>query len=360
MAVVWMCGFESGLDRDSYAASGWNVGSCHNDTPRYGAAVMQPASGFGGGRYGAGYVNWNFNYMGPRYNATNGIGGPYPEFVWHMAYNRTGNCGGHSSARLFSGHATPANTEQIKVLWTPDNNSTPTLALYINGVLEATSTTTFPGGTGWHRLVITADGINGNYVVYVDGTPEITVTGGTAFSVPAGIDAVLFGAMPRDGHWSYIDHLVLFDNITADSPTAFGEIYIQGLLPNADDTDGAWVRSDNSTQTDIYEMIDDNSAVDYIQTTTNPDEFRVGVESRADIDAAWAPAAVHAVQTLNLPKASGSITQGEAKVEIAATTYTGPANALSTVSTHQWHLEEWPGGATVADLDTIKVGLKVS
>jgi hypothetical protein len=371
MPVQWMCGFESGLDIQNYINSGWyaNDTAGNMSTSTLDGNTHQPISGFGGGRYSLkGW--WVYSrYLEVPSTALTNIGGPHDKFIWHFSLERNGKAGNWGGQCLFEG----ANgvTNLINLSWTSDDQNSSTLSLYINGGLEATSTTTWLSWSpAWKRFVIDADGVNGDYTVYVDGIPEISVVGGTAFSNVAGIDGIKFSPCGRSNNSNYsnaIDHLVLWDhtNHAADLQVAMGDIFIQGLLPNDDVDDGtAWVRSDTGNNTDLHQAIDDNSTADYIHTT-QADEYRIAVENRADINAAWAPSEVHAVQALHLPRVSGTLTTGEVHLDFDVNgvpgTNNGPGETLSGTAEMVWHLEQWPPTANVTtDLDSIKTGLKVT
>ena len=351
MAVVWMCGFESGLPRSAYTASGW-AGSMLQIYPDS-SVTMQPASGHGGGRYSLSSSAYQDNYWGVDGTQSTGWPAGYNEFVFHFAYYAPGQYGSYGAQRLFSCYPV-GGAEVVQLQWTSDTSTSSTLSFYVNGSLEATSTSTFAVGS-WRRFVLAAKGSTGDYTVYVDGVAAITVVGGTTFATAP--DSFYISPCGRNGGANYMDHLVLASSVSSDLALLLGDIYIQGLRPNGDDTDGSWVRSDNGTQTDIYQMIDDNGTSDYIETTTDPDTFKVAVEDRADINAAWAPAQVHAVQALHFASAAGAVTQAESKIEVAGTTTTGSAVTIGAVSKMVWQLETWTD--TAAALDTIKIGLTV-
>ncbi|MDB4278136.1 hypothetical protein N9917_00900, partial [Deltaproteobacteria bacterium] len=103
---------------------------------------------------------------------------------------------------------------------------------------------------------------------------------------------------------------------TNDLALALGDIYIQGLLPNADVVDGAFLNVNGAnpgTNTDLYANIDDASDLtDFIETVTSPDANEFGHETRGDINGS------SATGTMTV---SGAPNAGD-QVEVAGTTLT--------------------------------------
>lgn len=146
---------------------------------------------------------------------------------------------------------------------------------------------------------------------------------------------------------------------TNDLNLALGQVFIQGFKPNADVTVGSWDTQPTPGQP-LYNNINDGSALtDFIETTTTPDAYVVGHESRADIDPAFAPSQVHAVQTIQISRASGAITSGRTTVDVPSVgEMIGDSKSLSAAGIMVNDLYEWRGNVTT-DIDNMESGLEV-
>jgi len=366
MAAAWMWGWELGLDNLTYGNTGWAVVNTASvdaaDTNPY-----QPAAGYGGGRFNLRVANQNYTFSVGRIqtptSGTNSIG-THSAFVFHDAYKRaggTGNTGVENGALLqfYSGI-----TETIRLVQVGSVVDISAMALYVNGNLQGTTTTTFTGSQPYHRIVLDMDGINGDYDVYVNGVLEISVTGSS--DTFASIDSVEFlpGATANLATGGgYHDHAVLFGNPATDLALALGDIYIQGLLPDADSVDGSWLNVggvNDGTNTDMYANINDGSNLtDFIETLTTPDANEFDHEGRADIDPSWAPSQVHYVQSLQVARASGAISQGRITIDNPTMVkHTSANKPLVAAGKIQNELIAWTGNATT-DLDGLKTGIEV-
>lgn len=368
MPARWMWGWELGVDLLTYQNSGWATSGDANivmpDTNPH-----QPATGYGGGRYNFRGGAQSFGNAGRIRTPTTGENsiGTHSTFIFHDAYRRVGITGSNGVGdqygaflRFFTG-----TTEVIRLVHVGSNVDTCAMALYVNGNLQATTTTTYTGSQPYHRIVLDIDGVNGDYDVYVDGILEISIPG--SLDTFASIDSVEFlpgsnaneGVSPNGGSH---DHCVLFDS-PADLALALGDIYIQGLLPNNDNVDGSWLNVggvNDGTNVDMYANINDGSNLtDFIETQVSPDANEFQHEDRADIDPAWAPSQVHYVQSIQVARGSGAITAGRITIDNPAMVQHVSANkTLIATGKMLNELIPWTGNATT-DLDGLLTGFEV-
>jgi hypothetical protein len=149
-----------------------------------------------------------------------------------------------------------------------------------------------------------------------------------------------------------------------DLALALGDIFIQGLLPNADVVDGSFLNVNgvnDGTNTDMYANINDgDNLTDFIETTTSPDAAEFDHEARSDINPLWAPSVVHAVQTVQVARASGAISAGRTTIDIPSLgKTTSDSENLSVAGTLVPSLRKWRTGNPTTDLDGIKTGIEV-
>jgi hypothetical protein len=148
-------------------------------------------------------------------------------------------------------------------------------------------------------------------------------------------------------------------NPANDLALALGQIFIQGFLPDSDVSAGSWDTQPLGGQP-LYNNINDGTALsDFIETTTSPDAYIVGHQGRSDINPSFAPSQVHAVQTIQISRASGAITSGRTTVDVPSIgTIIGDSTALSASSIMVNDLWEWRGNATT-DIDGLETGQEV-
>jgi len=198
------------------------------------------------------------------------------------------------------------------------------LELYVNTtgttmeLVGSTSTALAAGTWYWIALKVDATGAV-DATLYIDGVEELqgTATSGGGYTG----ETLWFNGACDAGHYILVDSVIVYDSLTDP-----GEVdhFIQGLRPNADNTDGSFSPSSGS---DIYAVIDDGSSTDYAESTTDPDTVLVDVESRADIDAGWDPPTVVGVGTVGMCR--GDAGNGNAIVRHGSTSDTGANFALS-------------------------------
>jgi hypothetical protein len=484
-----MWGWELGATNLSYQNSGWVVATTNAAYLNYAQpSPMQPAAGYGGGRYSLGLAS-NGSVATPA--AGSGSLGTHQRFIFHDGYLRTGNTGHPSwtNSAIFKFYSGGQEILRIAQSSTQYLAVSPILIYEWNGAAMAllgTSTTTFTGGV-WRRIVIDIDGGTGDYDIYIDGVLEISVTGmgftsidtlffagGAHLNLPSGgsrhdhcvlfdggnhatgslmlatnptdgdtvtvggttylfktaltatINEVLIGATaaesarnlthainlgPGSGTWydsNTVLNSVVFAEIdlsvpgmyveakvkgvdvsattssltaggdgwaaatltggdldaTGDLALALGQIFIQGQKPNGDVIDGAYLNkngANDGTNTDMYLNIDDaTNLTDFIETVTTPDANEFAHEDRADINAGWLPSEVHAVQSLQISRGSGAITEGRTTIDIPSLgKTTSPAAPVSTAGKIQTQLRNWRAANTTTDLDGIKSGYEV-
>lgn len=363
MPARWMWGWELGVDELTYSNTGWALGFAGRQDMAY-ADPFQPATGYGGGRYCMASGTQAFSANGSARTPSTGPNslGTHSAFIFHDAYKRVGTTWSNSTdafLQFFSG----TSTEVVRLGHVSPNANVSAMILYVNGNPQGTTTTTYTGTQPYHRIVMDIDGINGNYDVYVDGVLEISVTGSS--DTFASIDSVAFlpGANQNlsTGGGRH-DHAVLFDS-PADLALAMGDIFIQGLKPDADSVDGSWLNVggvNDGTNVAMYANINDGGDLTvFIETTTSPDANEFDHEGRADIDPAWAPSSVHYAQSIQVARGSGAISAGRVTITQGSQPKTTSANKALVASGKMLNeLVPWTGNFTT-DLDALKTGFEV-
>lgn len=367
MAVAWMWGWELGTTPLMYQNGGWtvtgNVDVAFNDP-------FQPAGGFGGGRFTLLCRDQVFNNGGRVFTPTSGDNAipVHTSGILHTGYKRVGNTAQDEGGALLKWMTSGGTVQVMSLRHTATTSAISPIGLYVNGTLLGTSTTTYTDTQPYHRIVIVYDGAAGDYDVYIDGVLEISVSGSP--ETFANVDAFqfwggqrgIFGSGPTQSGGRH-DHIVYFDDTVGDLAQALGEIFIQGLLPNADSIDGSWLNvngPNDGTNTDLHANIDDGqNLTDFIETTTTPDAVEVAHEDRADIDPGWAPSNVLYVQALQIARASGAISSGQVTIDSAGIAkHTSAAKTLGAAGVIVNELIAWTGNATT-DLDDLRTGLEV-
>jgi hypothetical protein len=151
---------------------------------------------------------------------------------------------------------------------------------------------------------------------------------------------------------------------TNDLALALGDIYIQGLAPDADITKGSWLNvngPNNGTNDNLHENVDDGSNLtDFIETSTSPDTVTFGHEDRTVVNPAWAPSEVHAMQSLQFMRGSGAITSARITAEIPSLgKVTSDEETLTTAGKIFVKLRDWRTGNETTDIDGIETGAEV-
>ena len=119
--------------------------------------------------------------------------------------------------------------------------------------------------------------------LYVNGTAVLgtlsSMLGGAGGPTSINNIQLHSGARTSGTHYGYWGDIVLFSDLAVEN---VGEIWVSYFEPNADSVDGSY---SPSTGTDHYAVLDDASVATYVESSTDPDSFRVGMEERADRDA---------------------------------------------------------------------------
>jgi len=299
MALVWSWGWEIDAAKEKYQDAGWNrtFGDAASST-NY-ADSAQPLIGYGGGsrclRLGYNGVNKLFS-PADIVSVDNG---------WLVGYWKPG---------ITANAAVPAQTPVLSLM----SGTTEIIGcsvddmkfqLRISGSEDSETSLLWSVGR-WYRLGIKFDtrGSTWGAELYVNSVPLLSGTVAAAGSIIGNQiiwESTGYGSGDRR---HYFDHTFVFDSISDSGNDA---LYIQGLRPDADVTDGDWRRSDNDSQTNLYEVltgsIDDPAPTNYAKLTGSAtSSLVVGMQNTSVVDAGYLPTSVKSLHQIAFHRGDGS------------------------------------------------------
>jgi len=339
MAIVFANGWELNATSTHYVGAGWSVSAGHPDAQE-GTTTHQHPLGYGGGARSlqCAETQW-IETLIPSFSAPNL---------------------GTLSTSVHAGTTWVAGAEFLRVVDSAgdamlevnsaDSSDSSRLTLLHAGVTLATTTARLSLQT-WYRLQIRWQ-ISGPLLtgrLFVNGTQR--ASGSTALSTGITAAGIRWGGASL-GNTSH-DHTVVFDTVDAVTTQ---ELWLQGLYPNADDTDGAWTPNPAGPQ--LWPTVEDASDSSFAETTS-VSAFNVNLQDRSDVHADWTAPEVLAVVVRCAANGDGTLTDGQARVHLGASQVAGltvgvpaaggMAESLATTK---------PGGGVWAatDLDNVRAG----
>ncbi len=301
MALVWSWGWEIDAAKEKYQDAGWSwtLGDTSGSSTNY-ADSAQPLIGFGGGS----------RCLRLGYNAQN-ILSSSADIVsvdngWLVGYWKADSGATSTSPIETSILSLVSGTTEIIGCSVDDNK----FQLRISGS-EDSETSFVWSVSRWYRLGIKFDtrGSTWGAELYVNSVPLLSGTVGAAGSIIGNQiiwESTAYSGGGDRGH--FFDHTFVFDSISDSGNDA---LYIQGLRPDADVTDGDWRRSDNDSQTNLYEVltgsIDDPTPINYAKLTGSvTSNLIVGMQNTVDVDPEYLPTSVKSLHQIAFHRGDGS------------------------------------------------------
>ena len=363
MALAWAWGWEIGAEVGLYngdwacsSTSTAQIDTANTDTTR------QPTDGYGGGSYclkierdetiaspvifGDGEVTkgactWTFK---------NPAGAEFGDgYYFGALFNTNGHI-------LFG------------VRMQDDNVTSDSIELYALDNLEQldliVTSTTQVGLDEWHRVTIRWDSSTTppTGYLYIDGNLE--GSGQPSGNPDTGTTPCVVrwaAACWYNNDYTYHDHTYIHTDTDNDNFTE--ELFIQGLKLTGDDQDGTWARSDNDSQTNLYQNLTGSTNDVYVTSSDYPASNLFTLQDRSAINASWNPT-IRGVNVIAMMSGSGEIDVGASVMNLSANTVTGSTDILDSTLrfvTGSFRTTD-PAGATWtgSNLDSLKIGVYVT
>ncbi|MGB1142677.1 MAG: hypothetical protein ACPG1A_17385, partial [Halioglobus sp.] len=313
MALVYMQGWEMRPGQDSLAR--WNVSGVVQ--PNQTTVTFQHPDGYGGGDTALA--------------CSSGASLEAPSEISLVGTGQMQSCvqagttwqQGATILALIDG-----NGDDIIELRAADTSEESRIAVLHNGVTQDTTSQRLSVGE-WYR--ITMRFYSGGTMLlgtYVDGqlVSDVQVTRMTQ-NTATGI---------RWGGASYTnlyhDHTTCWEGATS-SPRSFDnfdsaalrEVWIQGLRPSGDNTDGGFTPT---TPGDLYPMLTYADDSNSCETTTDPDALQVQMENRSVVDPSWDPI-IQGVQVQGAGRGHGTLDKAAVTMELSGTLVAGTTLTIS-------------------------------
>jgi len=238
----------------------------------------------------------------------------------------------------------------------------------------------------WHHVVIEVKqhNVSGRFVMYVDGVKEIEHLGKLDNFLTSPAHATDKIGFQQETSNAKFDHIVVYDTL-ADLSSGLNAKFIQGLMPNDNDSLGGFARAGTSVGspvgaawTDVNGHASNNpeeyDAAKYLEASiaSSPatDSYSVNMQDRSVVNAAWSPTTIPAVSVINACYSAENGLIGHVKISGNGGTgftdsaakdlkSTGSGIAAQHLISEFWiqnpqTTSDWTG----ADLDNLVIGLK--
>lgn len=310
MALVWAWGWEIDAVKEKYQDAGWSWTLVDGNSSTNYADSAQPLIGYGGGSrcLRLGYNGQNvISSSADIVSVDNG---------WLVGYWKADSGATGTSPIETSILSLMSGTTEIIGCSVDDNK----FQLRISGSEDSETSLTW-SVSRWYRLGIKFDtrGSTWGAELYVNSVPLLSGTVGAAGSITGNQIIWESTAYSFSGDRShFFDHTFVFDSISDSGNDA---LYIQGLRPNADNSDGDWKRSDNGTNIDLYEVltgsIDEPTPTNWAALSgTATSEMVFDMENTSDINAGYLPASIKTVHQIAFHRGDGSYISASGSIDL--------------------------------------------
>jgi len=341
MAIIWAWGWEVRAPLAFYTNTAWS--SVGGVDPNERTVTHQHPSGYGGGNTSLSLTADSWLRTAPVFSVPSGGG-------INTTFRAAQNFNGASTVPLVAVYDTGGL--EMAGVYAADTGVSTRLTVKHNGVTVGTTSAAVTTAR-WIRLALRWAIVGGTVTLtlWVDGVQVLSRS--TALTTVSGVDVARWGAPMAGGGAgtvvAYHDHTVVWGS-SSDPVTS--TTWIQGLRPNADDINGAWLPTGAPSN---WQALEDAADASYTSTPT-ASTFQVNLQNRTNINAAWTSPAVQAVQVNVAAAGDGTLPTGTAGMALGGSTASGTGTAMSPSGGLCTFLRtDKPGGTgwAAADLDNL-------
>lgn len=349
MALHWAVDFDIQASRQQLLDAGWSISQTAAQPYNADAGILprHPIVGYGGMLYA---LRTNNTWYTPNPPLGALADGGFQVHFWPGNLN--------TNASWF---ALTDATRATLLLELRNYSTNGAYAVYSHNTLRGyTSSAAYVNLQSWNVLAVRFkdDTVNGEIQVSINNVPVFSYSGNTG-----GTSA--WGPFRGNAFYdaSYWCGLSWWDSAADDFLTR--TYWCASMPPDADATDGSYTDSDGGTSLFDHINLPLYTTTKYITTTTDPDEFRIGVSS-SYVDAAWNPDAIAGLIITPGGRGDGTLNQatvtaydGGTVASVDGTTAT-VSTSTSTLGADVLPLD--PNGVawTLAKIDSDEFGIKAT
>lgn len=340
MSLVYAQGWELGAAQGFYEGAGWSTSGTMNT--RYTTTTSEHPDGYGGGDFSLAQGEDDYIQCDGLFSCPNTC------TVNTMLYATSTFLAGEVALAMKD-----SNGDSVAEIRAVDAATSTRLAILHAGVTVDTTPSYMDQGS-WTRLALQYSKIGAQATISLYMNGILRASGSTVLTTGLTVTGLRWGAI-NTGNTVH-DHTVVYDTT---GPATLKDTWIQGLVPNADNTNGSWTANPGGN---TYDMVSDSNDSNYMEVAS-ASAFDVQLEGRTDVDAGWTDPEVVAVQVDVAAYGDGSLTDGRAEMHLGASTLVGSTVTVSASGGLAHVLSEnKPGGSgwAATDLDNLLAGYRVA